>query len=78
MVMIMKLTEAEIGKYYRIVEIHMNEERIKRMLCMGMYAGADIRIERINHKGKVLLIFACGNLLMMRYQDGEKIEVVLL
>lgn len=74
----MKLTEAEIKKYYRITEITLDRTSEKRMISIGIYKGACISIERKSTYGKVMLLYVCGNFIMLRFQDAERIEVELL
>ncbi len=74
----MKLTEAEIGKYYRILRVNLEHSKTKRLLSMGLYEGVCFTIERKNVHNRVLLVYVSGNFMMLRYQDAEKIEVMYL
>lgn len=74
----MKLTEAKSGKYYRILHLRLDHTKVKRLLSMGLYEGACVMIERKNVHNKVLLVYVCGNFIMLRFQDAENIEVMYL
>lgn len=74
----MKLTEAKLKKYYRIMNMDFDRTSEKRMICIGMYPGANIRIERKSEAKQVMLLFVCGNFIMLRYQEAKRIEVELL
>lgn len=74
----MKLTDAKMKKYYRITNLDFDCISEKRMICMGMYPGACISIERKNQSKAVMLVYVCGNLIMLRYRDAQGIEVELL
>lgn len=74
----MKLTDAEMKKYYRITNLDFDRISEKRLICMGMYPGVCISVERKNQSKAVMLVYVCGNLIMLRYQDAQGIEVELL
>ncbi len=72
----MKCTEMQAGKRGRILRINLKETDCRRLLTLGIYEGALFMVERNEPRSGMLIQFVCGNFLMLRYRDGEKIEVI--
>lgn len=71
----MKLTKTKTGVHYQIKEIHMDKQAQKKLLALGIYPGAQVMVERIGRKRNPMTILVCGNFLMVRNQDAQRIEV---
>ncbi len=73
---LMKCTELKAGMRGRIHRIHMSEKDQKRLLVLGIYEGAPVKVERNEPRSGLLILLVCGNFLMLRHRDAEKIEVI--
>lgn len=71
----MNVTEAKRNIVYEVVQLHLDEQAKKRLLYLGIYPGAELTVERTSRKERPLTLLVCGNFLMLRYQDCERIEV---
>lgn len=73
--MLMKLHEVKHAQTCKIIKMDMRQEAIKRLLHVGVYVGCTIRMEQQGRRHKPSLLYVCGNLLMLRYEDCMRIEV---
>lgn len=71
----MNLTQLREQTKGIIIDIHMENRSKKRLRHVGIYEGAYVRMERIGKKGHPCTLFVCGNFLMLRYEDAQRIEV---
>lgn len=71
----MNLTEVTIGSSCTIIRMNLDQRAKRRLQHVGVYEGVQLKVERKGRKGKPLTLFVCGNFLMMRYADCEKLEV---
>lgn len=71
----MKLTELKPQEKAVISRLDLSEEYQRRLLHLGVYKGAVIRMERLAPLGDPLEYFVCGNLLILRRGDAQKIEI---
>lgn len=72
----MKLTELKPQEKAIIERLDLSEEYQRRLLHLGVYKGAVIRMERMAPLGDPLEYFVCGNLIILRSDDAQKIEIV--
>ena len=75
LVITMKLTELKPREKARITHLDLSEEYQRRLLHLGVYKGAVIRMERLAPLGDPLEYFVCGNLLILRRSDAQNIEI---
>lgn len=74
----MNLTEIQEGVLCEIVHIQLDQKAKQRLMYVGIYEGAKLCVERKSRKGKPMSIFVLGNMMMLRYQDCERIEVSIV
>lgn len=71
---VMKLTMFQDGDKIQITSMDMDQDVKQRLLYLGLYQGAIIRLEKAGKKGKPFLLLVCDNLLMLRAEQICQIE----
>lgn len=74
----MNLTEIQEGVLCEIVHIQLGQKAKQRLMYVGIYERARLCVERKSRKGKPMMVFVLGNMMMLRYQDCERIEVSIV
>ena len=70
----MKLSNANVGKFYIITSINLPKKSQKRLIELGIFVGAKFKVCK-KRNNAFLIILATDTFYAIRYENANQIEV---